>query len=217
MKIRNLNIASILLIVLFAAGLSQAQQAQKIGPDKDDDNKEHSLPCRQDKTVINAQGPTGKANLDRSDFPDNFSPTVWNALENPATNAFNQTVADQAFAYTFKFPAWTNSGKCCRCIEGATLTVKLKALIGGGINSASSWNDDVVVYSSLAPGPAHQVVFQRIWPQGASVATGQTEILTFKIPCKYLTNGHLSFYVEDDTAVLSAQLSLSRCCLENVR
>jgi len=213
MKIRNLNIASLLLIVLFAAGLGQAQQAQKTGPGKDDDNKEHSLPCKLDKALINGQGPTGKANLDHSDFPVNatFSPAVWNALNNPATNLFNQTVPNQFFAYTFKFPAWTNSGKeCCRCIDGATLTVKLKALQGGGPSSSSSGNDYIVVVSSLAPNN-HIVVSQPAWPNGA--ATGQIETLTIPIPCKYLTNGHLSFYVEDDTAVLSAQLSLSRCCL----
>jgi hypothetical protein len=60
--------------------------------------------------------------------------------------------------------------------------------------------------------PSHVVVpGHLIWPNGAT--TGQIETLTFQIPCKYLTNGHLSFTVQDDTAVLSATLSLSRCCL----
>src|SRR5882724_4219423 len=213
MKIRNLIIAIALLTGMLGTGLGQTQEERR------DDDKENALPCKQERVAINGQGPTGKVNLDRSDFPDDFNPTTWAALENPTTNQFNQTRSDQGFAYTFKFPAWSNSNKkeCCRCTEGATLTVKFKALQGGGINTPSSWNDDVVVYSSLAPGPAHQVLFQRIWPQTAAVATGQTETLTFKIPCKYLSNGHLSIYVEDDTAVLSAELSLSRCCLENVR
>src|SRR5258708_706745 len=121
MKIRNLNIASLLLVVLFAAfGQAQVQSQDTRKDGKDDDNKEHSLPCKLDKALINGQGPTGKANLDHSDFPVNatFSPAVWNALNNPATNLFNQTVPDQFFAYTFKFPAWMNSGKeCCRCID----------------------------------------------------------------------------------------------------
>ncbi len=219
MKIRNVNLASLLLIVLFAA-FGQAQQAQKPAPEKDgyNDNKEHSLPCRLDKVVINAQGPTGKANLDRSDFPvigDFSSPVVWSKLDNPATNQFNQTVPDQFFAYTFKFPAWTNSGKeCCRCVDGATLTVKVKALQTGAVGTASSGNDGIGVYSSLAPGPKHEVVpGHYIWPNGATA--GQIETLTFQIPCKYLTNGHLSFFVQDDTAVLSATLSLSRCCLSD--
>jgi hypothetical protein len=211
MKIRNLTLASLLLIVLFAA-FGQAQQAQKPGQEKDgyNDNKEHSLPCRLDKIVINGQGPTGKANLDRSDFPDNLDPAFWNKLQN---SQFNQTGIDQPFAYTFKFPAWTNSGKeCCRCVDGATLTVKLKALQTGGVGTASSGNDGMSVGSSLAPGPSHTVVpGHYIWPNGATA--GQIETLTFQIPCKYLTNGHLSFTVQDDTAVLSATLSLTRCCL----
>lgn len=211
MKIRNLIIAIALLTSLLGTGLGQTREERK------DDDKEHSLPCSQQKQVINGQGPTGKVNLDRSDFPDNMSPTTWTGLENPATNQFNQTKTDQFFAYTFKFPGWpsSNGKECCRCTEGATLTVKFKALQGGGPNSSSSWNDDVVVYSSLAPGPTHQVVGQRIW--SGTVVTGQTETLTFKIPCKFLANGHLSILVEDDTAVVSAELSLSRCCLENVR
>jgi len=213
MKIRNLIIAIALLTGLLGTGLGQTQEERR------DDDKENALPCKQERVAINGQGPTGKVNLDRSDFPDNFDPTAFAALENPATNQFNQTAINQFFGYTFKFPAWSNSNKkeCCRCTEGATLTVKLKALQGGGPHSPSSWNDAVEVYSSLAPGPSHKVVGQYIWLQTAGVATGQTETLTFKIPCQYLSNGHLSIYVEDDTAVLSAELSLSRCCLENVR
>ena len=212
MKIRNLNIASLLLIVLLIAAFGQAQSQDARKNDlRNDDNKEHSLPCRLDKIVINAQGPTGKANLVRSDFPDNLSPAIWSALENPATNQFNQTVPNQFFAYTFKFLAWTNSGKeCCRCIDGATLTVKVKALQGWPPNSPTSANDGIDVYSSLAPGPSHLVAGQLIWPNGAT--TGQIETLTFQIPCKYL-GSTLSIALQDDTAALSAQLSLSRCCL----
>jgi len=213
MKIRKLNLASLLLIVLIAA-FGQAQQAQKPGPEKDgyNDNKEHSLPCRNIPTEIIGKGPTGKANLDHSDFPVNsmFSPVLWSKLDNPVTNQFNQTVPDQLFAYTFH---WTNSGKeCCRCIDGATLTVKLKALQTGGVGSPSSGNDYIVVVSSLAPNN-HVVESRSAWPNGATA--GQIETLTFQIPCKYLANGHLSFYVEDDTAVLSATLLLTRCCLND--
>ena len=210
MKMRNLNIVIVLLSVFLFTSFGQTQEARKAD---NYDNKEHFLPCKLETKFIDGQGPTGKANLDRSDFPDNFDPAVWSALQNPATNMFNQaaTAINQAFAYTFHFPGWANSGReCCRCTD-AILTVKLKALQTGGPNGASG-NDDIVIYSSLAPGPSHSVVSQRIWPNNYATA-GQTETLTFKIPCKYLTNGHISMYVEDDTAVLSAQLALSRCCL----
>jgi len=203
---RNLTITIALLSVLLSANFGQTQELRKDDNNRND-NKEHSLPCRPERTVINAQGPTGKANLDRSDFFANFDPVVWNKLLDPATNQFNQTAINQAFAYTFHFPV--GGKECCRCIEGATLTVTLKALQTGPAGSSTSSNDLIYIVSSLAPG--NKVIGQVLWPHAATA--GQTETLTFQIPCKYLTNGHISFYVEDDTAVTQAQLTLSRCCL----
>jgi len=200
---KNLNIIIVLLSLLLTTSFGQTQEAAR------EDSKEHSLPCRLESTTVNGQGPTGKVNLDRSDFPDNFDPVHWPLLQNPATNKFNQTAIDQWFAYTFHFPV--SEKECCRCVDGAKLTITFKALQTGGPDGASG-NDIVYLLSSLAPGPSHKVLSQFIWP-GQHATAGQTETLTFQIPCKYLTNGHFSIFVEDDTAVTSAQLTLSRCCL----
>ena len=54
---------------------------------------------------------------------------------------------------------------------------------------------------------------QRVWPQGHSVATGQTETLAITIPGNVLAIGFFNLYVEDDTAVVSAVLTLEGCCL----
>ncbi|HWZ46271.1 MAG TPA: hypothetical protein VNW97_22555 [Candidatus Saccharimonadales bacterium] len=210
---KNILMAAALLTGLVATGFGQAQEERR----EDKDNKEHSLPCRQERLVIKGHGPTGKANLDHSDFPSSFTPAEFAVLDNPATNMFNQTAINQHFAYTFRFPGWpsANGKECCRCIDGATVTITFKALQGGPPKSPTSANDVVTILSSLAPGPGHVVANQDIWPNGAT--TGQTETLTFKVPCKFLSNGHLSFFVQDDTAVLSAELSLSSCCLEGER
>lgn len=208
---KHILIAAALLTGLIATGFSQTQEERR------EDGKDHSLPCKQERLVIQAHGPTGKANLDHSDFWTNFTAAEFAALDNPATNLFNQTSINQHFAYTFRFPGWpgANGKECCRCVEGATLTVTFKALQGGPPQSATSANDVISILSSLAPGPSHVVTSQILWPGG--VKTGQTETLTFKIPCKYLANGHLSIFAEDDTAVVSAELSLLRCCLEDDR
>jgi hypothetical protein len=206
---KHILIAAALLTSLIATGFGQAQEERR------EDSREQSLPCKQERVVVKGHGPTGKANLDHSDFPASFTPSEFALLDNPATNLFNQTAINQHFAYTFRFPGWPggNGKECCRCIEGATLTVTVKGLQGGSRPSSTSGNDALSIYSSLAPGPGHVVTTQYLWPNG--VSTGQTETLTFKIPCKYLANGHISIFVEDDTAVVSAELSMLRCCLED--
>lgn len=133
-------------------------------------------------------------------------PAAFGTLYSAVTGSqWNQTATDKGFGTTFRFPA--KPKECCLMTKG-TLVVTLRALQGGGLNSASSWNDDIVVFNG-----ANKFYNQRIWPQGSAVATGQTITLTIPIPSNVLSTGFFNLYVEDDTAVVSADLTLDGCCV----
>jgi hypothetical protein len=132
---------------------------------------------------------------DLADFPPNYGVTgsVW-----------NQTAADKHFGHTFHFPAQPK--ECCLMTYGQ-LVITIKALQGGPFNSPSSGNDGIYLFSAGVRFDS-----QAAWPNGA--ATGQARTVTFNIPANILAKGEFSLYVQDDTAVVSADLTLRGCCLK---
>lgn len=190
MKTRNFAIVSALLTGLLITGLGLAQQIERRGG--------NTLPCNPKKIVLKGSNP---ATFDAADLPPGAHVT------NPQ---FNQTQINTAFAYTFKVPNLRKD--CCRCQEGSSITVTFKALQGGPANSSSSSNDDIIISS----GPWSSKILianQRIWP--GATTTGQTKSLTFPVPCAAIERGEVTIYVEDDTAVLSAELTVESCCLQD--
>lgn len=128
---------------------------------------------------------------------------------NPAVvsgSQWNQMQVNKSFGTTFHFPA---PGKDCCLMSYGVLVVTLKALQGGGIGSASSWNDDIIVFSGT-----HRDWDKRVWPQTSAVHAGDTETLHIPLSAATLQSGIVSLYVEDDTAVVSAHLELRGCCIK---
>ncbi len=133
-------------------------------------------------------------------IPSELQPS---AAANTVGSVFNQTEINKQFAYTFSFPVCPK--ECCLWTAGY-LTVTFKALQGGPKDSGTSANDLIgVIVNQVA------VAEQKIWP--GAVATGEVKTRTIAISASALTHGHLSFTVEDDTAVVAAELTLEGCCL----
>lgn len=123
-----------------------------------------------------------------------------------AGSQWNQTAINKHFAYTFRFPAPPR--ECCLMTSG-TLTVRIKALQGGSPGSPTSVNDAVHIMSN---GTAVAGLSQQPWLGG--VATGTIATLNFNIPAAVLKTGRVTFYVQDDAAVLDATLTVRGCCLQ---
>lgn len=178
-------VASIVLTGILSASLAMAQEDRKPGP---------PVPCPHPITItINA----GSA-------PPTPDPADFAAGSNVAGSVWNQTATDKHFGHTFHFPA---PGKECCIMTSGTLRVTVKALQGGPKGSPTSANDSVNVMSS-------GVGFGQQSPWLNGVVTGATTTLTFPIPANILAKGQFSLYVQDDTAVVSAQLVLTGCCLK---
>jgi len=188
MRIRNLVIASTLFIILLtiSSGFAQEERRSDLG---------RQVPCpRPTKLVITGHNPA-------TIVPTEIPPATAAAV---AGSVFNQTGIDKAFGYTFTFPVCPK--ECCLWTTGY-LPVTFKALQGGPANSSTSANDLVSIWVNgalLSPS-------QKIW--SGAVATGATKSTTFAIPGSSLTHGHVTLLVEDDTAVVSAVLTLEGCCL----
>jgi hypothetical protein len=146
--------------------------------------------------VLDIQGEKSPAVQDSSDLPANLIPLT-------AGSVWNQTAVNKGFAHTFHFKP---EGECCVWTTG-TLTMEVKALQGGPGGSPTSANDGVTVFSNKV------IVPPQVSPWSAGVATGATKTLTFNIPAAALALGKVSFYVEDDTAVVWAHLHLEGCCI----
>jgi len=129
-------------------------------------------------------------------------PAAWHP--NIAGSTWNQTVADKHFAHTFTFPAQPRV--CCLMTKGV-LTVTIKALQSAGAGGAASANDAVHVTSG-----GTVVASQQPWLT-TGVTAGTVATVTFPIPANVLSTGMVSFYVQDDVAVVSASLTVEGCCL----
>ena len=61
---------------------------------------------------------------------------------------------------------------------------------------------------------ANGAVFMKKQPWlGTTISTGTTATVTFNLTAAQLASGHVSFYVQDDSAVAGAKLTLTGCCI----
>ncbi len=178
-------VAGIVLTGLLSAGLVMGQEVQRPGP---------PAPCPHPVTITINAGSAAPA-PDLTQFP---------AGSNVAGSVWNQTAINKHFGHTFHFPA---PGRECCIMTSATLRVTIKALQGGRKGSPTSANDSISILSGGV-----SVLQQSPWLNG--VATGATTTLSFNIPASVLATGQFSLYAEDDTAVVSATLVLTGCCLK---
>jgi len=186
-------IASTLLACAVAVG-SLGAQPQRLRPNPYP-LPTPAVPCPQPfSTVIQGSNPPA---VDASDV----TPGVATAA---AGSQWNHTAINKAFGHTFHFPA--PGTRCCLMTSGI-LTVEVKALQGGGPHTATSANDG---FSIISNGVT--VTSQQPWVN-SGVTTGTVAVLTFTIPPNVLATGLFTFYAQDDSAILSAKLSLKGCCL----
>ena len=198
MKTNNLKsflTASIVFASLLIAGSAVAQNLVAGPP----------VPCPHPVSLtLNAPGtPPTPPTPD----PLDFAPTLTAAVTG---SQWNQTAINKSFGHTFHFPM-PNGNECCLMTTG-TLQVKVKCLQSGGANTSTSGNDDIELVK--APGVPVTGFAKRIWPQPKGCVAGAVTTVTFTgIPASVLSTGRVSFFVEDDTAVLGATLTLHGCCL----
>jgi hypothetical protein len=185
MNKRKSLVACIVFTGILSASAAMAQESRRVGP---------PVPCPHPITITINGGST----------PPTPDPADFGAGANVIGSVWNQTATDKHFGHTFHFPA---PGRECCIMTSGTLRVTVKALQGGPKGSPTSANDSINVMSS-------GVNFGQQQPWLNGVATGATTTLTFTIPPNILAKGQFSLYVQDDTAVVSAQLILSGCCLK---
>jgi len=192
-------IVSTMLIGSLAAGSLAAQEdARSAAAAQEGVAVAQPAPCPH-PISLTINGTSTRPSVDPADVPASLVASL-------AGSQWNQTAVDRHFGHTFHFPAPTPGKECCLMTSGI-LTVKVKALQGGPPKSATSANDGINLFS-------HGVVFAGQSPWYTSgVTTGQTATLTFTIPPSVLATGEFTLYVQDDTAVLSAELKLQGCCL----
>lgn len=179
------------LIALVARGL-HAQQQRKPG-------YVPPVLCPRPVSFTIAAGPTAPPTPDPSDF----SGTLANAV---ATSSWNQAYVNRGFGHSFTLPP---AGRDCCIWTRATLIVKVKALQAGAAGTdGESVNDRVQLVKNGASvtGTAQQ-------PFAGGATVGQLATVTIAVPQSVLDSGVISVYVQDDTAVLSAELQLVGCCL----
>lgn len=145
-------------------------------------------------------------NVVNSDFP---------AVNITGPRAFlNGTQPNQIFLHTFQ---WARDGRCCE-VTNAVLTVELKALQDGTTkDSADAGNDRIgLMHAGSAVQPFYEPVYSS-WPFKAGQTATKIWNLTGAALTYLNTYGTVSFYVQDDTSVVSATLQVSGCCLSEQR
>ena len=146
--------------------------------------------------VLDIQAEKSAPTQDPMDLPGNLIPIT-------AGSVWNQTAINKGFADTIRFPM---DKQCCAWTKG-TLTIEVKALQSGP-STSTSVNDGVTVFSNKL------VVPPQVTPWTTTVTAGQTKTLMWNLPASALALGKISFYVEDDTAVVWAHLHVEGCCIK---
>jgi hypothetical protein len=151
---------------------------------------------------INLTQATGAATPVLADFPT----TPCSAGFEPN---FGGTKIDRCFRHTFSFAP--PNELCCQCIDGKsnTLTIRYKALLGGPAGSPTSANDTFAIYSN---GSVVSGTSQALY--SGAVTTGQVVTKTIPLKCSWLTNNRVSFLFQDESALQSATLKISTCCVK---
>jgi len=189
---RQIFIAGMLLVLI--AGSLSAQDLRPFEPAPPRPMPESEVRCPFPTTLRIPGGSI--ATPVATEFPASIRTIV-------AGSVWNQTAPNKAFGHTFRFPVMPR--ECCLWTS-AVLTVNVKALQNAVKGNSDASNDSVNVYSGgVALG-------QQI-PWAAGAGANATKTVTFQIAASALTTGMVSIYVQDDTAVVSAELTLSGCCL----
>ncbi len=183
---RKAVFATIVMAGVLAASAASAQAGKPANP----------MPC-----------PTPTAQLLQMSVPvvvtADFPPTV---LAAPRAG-INDSALDKYFLHSF---VW-QPPPCCQIIS-ATLTVTMRANFAGYLPTAGPGNDNIGLYANgglLAGmgGTLYTVPFPANFTTTKTIAINPAGLAAMN------ANGRLSFVVQDDTAVLSASLQISRCCV----
>lgn len=184
----------VLFVIVFTASALFAQEAQRAIAVPHPVHPVVPVQCPSPYTQTFNNGPTATPVV--AEFPASLQAAI-------AGSVWNQTVVNKHFGHTFTFPS---QRECCAMTKG-TLEVTIKALQGGGVGSSTSVNDAV---HAIANG----AIFASKQPWLLTgVATNATATATFPLTATELANGKISFYVQDDSAVVSAKLTVSGCCI----
>ena len=142
---------------------------------------------------------------DVADFPnDHLTSTTYNGTH------INQNFGDTIH---FKKP----NSRCCQFNAGS-LTVTYRALQGGCIHSSTSANDagGLIYHGAGVPGSSGFIPWY--WHSIAGckqgVSTGDTVTVVYAVPASIVATGRVSFSEEDDSAIVSATLRVSGCCVQ---
>ena len=187
------------------AGIQQDAGEPEAQPDRDPRSLPlRSMACPQPVSISLSKN-SGPATPYVPDMPTVLQTGGLNGGITAST--FNHTQIDKWFGHTFYFkPA---ESKCC-AMQAGRLTVTYRALASGlNVNDGSAPSVNGAPYANYLPG--------HIWPQGNPVAAGQMTTKSYVIPPNIMATGRVSFYAQDDTAVVSATLTGSGCCLEPSR
>lgn len=119
---------------------------------------------------------------------------------------FGGTTINRHFRHTFR---WKPITKCCQYLRG-TLTLKYKALSRGqSSRSSDAGNDAWNIYKGGTRLGGGKIYTSFPFPAGT------TGTKTIPLTPAMLAGNRLSFFVQDDTSITSAKLTLSACCVKN--
>jgi hypothetical protein len=190
---------ALILTALVLGGFGIAQETQENQEARVATGPQPSVPCPQPVHVHLSFPPSGAslpiaATPDRRDFPKDLKCSAG------YDDTFGGKTANRCFRHTF---TWKHETKCCQNISG-TLTIKYQANEAGGAK-----NDQVAIYSNGSAMGAGQ----DIYPQNSDPVIGVPVSKTIPLTAAMLTNNRLSFLVQDDTTVLSAEIDIDVCCV----
>ena len=175
-----------------------AVRAEAAGPEVALPGRVPPCPHPLSTTIVSTGLPQGPAGAG-GQFPANIA-------QASMASGLGDMRANHTFAYTFKWDV--PKERCCE-ILAARITLVVKC--HDDIPDNDAWGlfrNGAAIYSGGAIG----------WPSNCS---GQTKTISVSLPTSVVgfmnTDNQLSVLVEDDTAVMSAKLEMSGCCVTRYR
>ncbi len=129
-------------------------------------------------------------------------------------NGLNGTSINTFYAHTFRWETQQDDCTCCQ-ITRAVMSVTFEALFPGNSQTSSdAGNDSFHITSSggtiVQSGISGTGRVWTTWPFNTGNTITKTVVITNQA---ILNSGHLSFFVEDDTAITAASLTIQGCCV----
>jgi hypothetical protein len=167
-------------------------------------------PANEAQLVVRSPCPRPIA-LNLSATAPNVVNADFNATQLGISRAWlNDPAINKGFLYTFQ-PI--RDEKCCE-ITSAILTVKLRSnQAGQSKTSSDSGNDGIAIMFLGSTVPPFSEPVYGSWPFPVGQTATKTWNLTGAALAHLNATHRLSIWVQDDSAVLSATLQLSGCCL----